>query len=84
MTSCEIYERKVTMEQLHAAIATLPDKPAKIARMLTEQEIPTPGTLEYLRKVTSYAAKHEARFMKPKWRGNSPPFYFPEPFDRPG
>ena len=49
MTSCEIYERKVTMEQLHAAIATLPDKPAKIARMLTEQEIPTPGTLEYRR-----------------------------------
>lgn len=25
----EIYERKVTMEQLHAAIATLPDKQAK-------------------------------------------------------
>ena len=26
---CEIYERKVTMEQLHAAIAALPDKQAK-------------------------------------------------------
>ena len=29
MTPCEIYERKVTMEQLHAAIAFLPDKQAK-------------------------------------------------------
>ena len=29
MTPCEIYERKVTMEQLHAAIAALPDKQAK-------------------------------------------------------
>lgn len=29
MTPCEIYERKVTMEQLHAAIASLPDKQAK-------------------------------------------------------
>ena len=29
MSPCEIYERKVTMEQLHAAIATLPDKQAK-------------------------------------------------------
>lgn len=29
MTPCEIYERKVTMEQLHAAIAGLPDKQAK-------------------------------------------------------
>lgn len=28
MTPCEIYERKVTMEQLHAAIASLPDKQA--------------------------------------------------------
>ena len=26
---CELYERKVTMEQLHAAIAALPDKQAK-------------------------------------------------------
>lgn len=26
---CEIYERKVTVEQLHAAIAALPDKQAK-------------------------------------------------------
>ena len=29
MTPCEVYERKVTMEQLHAAIASLPDKQAK-------------------------------------------------------
>ena len=29
ITPCEIYERKVTMEQLHAAIASLPDKQAK-------------------------------------------------------
>ena len=29
MSPCEIYERKVTMEQLHAAMATLPDKQAK-------------------------------------------------------
>lgn len=29
MTPCELYERKVTMEQLHAAIASLPDKQAK-------------------------------------------------------
>ena len=29
MTPCELYERKVTMEQLHAAIAALPDKQAK-------------------------------------------------------
>ncbi len=29
MTPYEIYERKVTMEQLHAAIASLPDKQAK-------------------------------------------------------
>ncbi|MDY4971184.1 MAG: sigma factor-like helix-turn-helix DNA-binding protein [Lachnospiraceae bacterium] len=29
MTPCEIYERKVTMEELHAAIASLPDKQAK-------------------------------------------------------
>ena len=29
MTPCEIYERKVMMEQLHAAIAALPDKQAK-------------------------------------------------------
>ena len=29
MTPCEIYERKVTMEQLHAAMASLPDKQAK-------------------------------------------------------
>lgn len=29
MSPCELYERKVTMEQLHAAIATLPDKQAK-------------------------------------------------------
>ncbi|HBR08163.1 MAG TPA: RNA polymerase subunit sigma-70, partial [Clostridiales bacterium] len=26
---CEIYERKVTYEQIHAAIASLPDKQAK-------------------------------------------------------
>lgn len=29
MSPCEIYERKVTMEQLHAAISMLPDKQAK-------------------------------------------------------
>lgn len=29
VTPCELYERKVTMEQLHAAIAALPDKQAK-------------------------------------------------------
>lgn len=29
VTPCEIYERKVTMEQLHAAMASLPDKQAK-------------------------------------------------------
>ena len=29
MTPCEIYERKVTMEQLHAVIVSLPDKQAK-------------------------------------------------------
>jgi RNA polymerase sigma-70 factor (ECF subfamily) len=29
MSPCEIYERKVTMEQLHTAIASLPDKQAK-------------------------------------------------------
>ena len=29
MTPCEIYERKVTMEQLHTAMASLPDKQAK-------------------------------------------------------
>lgn len=29
VTPWEVYERKVTMEQLHAAIATLPDKQAK-------------------------------------------------------
>ena len=29
MTPCEIYERKVMMAQLHAAIAALPDKQAK-------------------------------------------------------
>ena len=29
LTPYEIYERKVTMEQLHAAIASLPDKQAK-------------------------------------------------------
>lgn len=29
MSPCEIYERKVTYEQLHAAIASLPDKQAK-------------------------------------------------------
>ena len=29
LSPCEIYERKVTVEQLHAAIAVLPDKQAK-------------------------------------------------------
>lgn len=29
LSPCEIYERKVTMEHLHAAIAALPDKQAK-------------------------------------------------------
>ena len=29
MSPCEIYERKVTMEQLYTAIASLPDKQAK-------------------------------------------------------
>ena len=29
LSPCEIYERKVTVEQLHAAIASLPDKQAK-------------------------------------------------------
>ncbi|MEA4964833.1 MAG: sigma-70 region 4 domain-containing protein [Oscillospiraceae bacterium] len=29
LSPCEIYERKVTYEQLHAAIASLPDKQAK-------------------------------------------------------
>ncbi|MDD3261444.1 MAG: sigma factor-like helix-turn-helix DNA-binding protein [Oscillospiraceae bacterium] len=29
LSPCEIYERKVTNEQLHAAIASLPDKQAK-------------------------------------------------------
>lgn len=29
LSPCEIYECKVTTEQLHAAIATLPDKQAK-------------------------------------------------------
>ncbi|MVB11599.1 hypothetical protein CAFE_23200 [Caprobacter fermentans] len=29
LSPCEIYERKVTTEQLHAAIASLPDKQAK-------------------------------------------------------
>lgn len=29
ITPWEVYERKVTLEQLHAAIATLPDKQAK-------------------------------------------------------
>lgn len=29
VTPWEVYERKVTLEQLHAAIATLPDKQAK-------------------------------------------------------
>ncbi len=29
LSPCEIYERKVTLEQLHAAIAALPDKQAK-------------------------------------------------------
>ncbi len=29
LSPCEIYERKMTMEQLHAAIASLPDKQAK-------------------------------------------------------
>lgn len=29
LSPCEIYERKVTMKELHAAIASLPDKQAK-------------------------------------------------------
>ena len=29
LSLCEIYERKVTYEEIHAAIATLPDKQAK-------------------------------------------------------
>lgn len=29
LSPCEIYERKVTIEQLHTAIAALPDKQAK-------------------------------------------------------
>jgi RNA polymerase sigma-70 factor (ECF subfamily) len=29
LSPCEIYERKVTAEQLHAAVAALPDKQAK-------------------------------------------------------
>ena len=29
LSPCEIYERKVTVDQLHAAIAALPDKQAK-------------------------------------------------------
>ena len=29
LSPCEIYERKVTVEQIHAAIAALPDKQAK-------------------------------------------------------
>lgn len=29
LSPCEIYERKITFEQLHAAIASLPDKQAK-------------------------------------------------------
>ncbi len=29
LSPCEIYQRKVTNEQLHAAIASLPDKQAK-------------------------------------------------------
>lgn len=29
LSPCEVYERKVTVEQLHAAIASLPDKQAK-------------------------------------------------------
>ena len=29
LSPCEIYERKVTMQELHAAIASLPDKQAK-------------------------------------------------------
>lgn len=29
LSPCEVYERKVTAEQLHAAIASLPDKQAK-------------------------------------------------------
>lgn len=29
LSPCEIYERKITYEQLHAAIASLPDKQAK-------------------------------------------------------
>lgn len=44
MTPCEIYERKMTMEELHAAIASLPDKQAKRINAyyflgLTETEI---------------------------------------------
>ncbi len=29
LSPCEVYERKITVEQLHAAIASLPDKQAK-------------------------------------------------------
>ncbi len=29
LSPCEVYERKITIEQLHAAIASLPDKQAK-------------------------------------------------------
>lgn len=29
LSPCEVYERKVTMQELHAAIASLPDKQAK-------------------------------------------------------
>lgn len=29
LSPCELYERKVTMQELHAAIASLPDKQAK-------------------------------------------------------
>ena len=29
LSPCEIYERKVTVEQLHAAITALPDKQAR-------------------------------------------------------
>ncbi|WP_330509658.1 sigma-70 family RNA polymerase sigma factor [Parablautia intestinalis] len=29
LSPCEIYERKVTMQKLHAAISSLPDKQAK-------------------------------------------------------
>lgn len=29
LSPCEIYERKITLEQLHAAIASLPDKQGK-------------------------------------------------------